>query len=157
MDPDVGLVISGVLAQSPAQFESLWAIREGIPEAVGKAGKPYKYDLSIPVSKFKEIIDKTREHLQSKGLLHENAVKDIVSFGHFGDGAEALYWRVLAADPFCSRQHTSQHRRRCVYPRDRGSSRAIRVPTRWYALWNMSQGRRLIDNTLSFVQRIRLC
>ena len=90
MDPDAGLVTSGVLAQSPAQFESLWAIREGIPEAIGKAGKVYKYDVSIPVSKFKEFADKTREHLQSKGLLHNNAVRDIVSYGHFGDGAETL-------------------------------------------------------------------
>ena len=93
MDPDAGLVTSGVLAQSPAQFESLWAIREGIPEAAGKAGKVYKYDVSIPVSKFKEIVDKTREHFQSKGLLHENAVRDIVSYGHFGDGAETLSLR----------------------------------------------------------------
>jgi len=88
MDPDAGLVTSGVLAQSPAQFDSLWAIREGIPEAVGKTGKAYKYDFSIPVSKFKEIVDEVREHLRSKGLLHENAVKEVVSFGHFGDGAE---------------------------------------------------------------------
>ena len=90
MDPDAGLVTSGVLAQSPAQFESLWAIREGIPEAIGKAGKAYKYDVSIPVSKFKEIVDKMREHFQSKGLLHENAIRDVVSFGHFGDGTETL-------------------------------------------------------------------
>ena len=86
MDPDAGLVTTGVLAQSPTQFESLWAIREGIPEAVGKTGKTYKYDISIPVSKFKEIVDKTKEHLRSQGLFHENAVKEVVSFGHFGDG-----------------------------------------------------------------------
>lgn len=86
MDPDAGLVTSGVLAQSPTQFASLWAIREGIPEAIGKEGKTYKYDVSIPVSKFKEIVDKTREHLQSKGLLHESAVKSVIGYGHFGDG-----------------------------------------------------------------------
>ena len=44
-----------------------------------------KYDVSILVSKFKEIIDKMKEHLRSKGLLHENAAKEVVSFGHFGD------------------------------------------------------------------------
>lgn len=96
MDPDAGLVTSGVLAQSPTQFESLWAIREGIPEAVGKEGKAYKYDVSIPVSKFKEFIDKTKEHIRSKGLLHENAVKDVVGYGHFGDGplVSSLYERL---------------------------------------------------------------
>ena len=61
-----------------------------MPEAIGKAGKAYKYDFSIPVSKFKEFTDKTKDHLRSKGLLHENAVKDVVSFGHFGDGKETL-------------------------------------------------------------------
>lgn len=91
MDPDTGLVTSGVLAQSPAQFDSLWAIREGIPEAVGKTGKAYKYDVSIPVSKFKEIVDKMKEHLRSKGMLHENAIKEVVSFGHFGDGAATFH------------------------------------------------------------------
>jgi (R)-2-hydroxyglutarate---pyruvate transhydrogenase len=87
MDPDAGLVTTGVLAQSPTQFESLWAIREGVPEAVGKSGKTYKYDVSIPASKFKEIVDKTKEHLRSKGLLHENAAKVVLGYGHFGDGA----------------------------------------------------------------------
>jgi FAD/FMN-containing dehydrogenase len=100
MDPDAGLVTSGVLAQSPTQFESLWAIREGIPEAVGKAGKVYKYDVSIPVLKFKEIVDKLKDHLQSKGLLHENAVKDVVGFGHFGDGEENHFRRIFAPDLF---------------------------------------------------------
>ena len=100
MDPDVGLATSGVLAQSPTQFESLWAIREGIPEAAGKAGKVYKYDLSIPVSKFKEITDKMRDHLQSKGLLHENAVKEVVGFGHFGDGAKLCPVGIVTSDLF---------------------------------------------------------
>ena len=90
MDPDTGLVTTGVLAQSPTQFDSLWAIREGIPEAIGKAGKAYKYDVSIPVPKFKEIVDKTKEHLRSRGLLHDGAVKGVVGYGHFGDGAEIL-------------------------------------------------------------------
>lgn len=117
MNPDVGLVSSGVLAQSPTQFESLWAIREGIPEAIGKTGKAYKYDVSIPASKFKEIIDKTREHLRSKGLLHENAVREVVGYGHFGDGAKAVFTESSCLTVFL-RQHTSQHSRRRVYPRD---------------------------------------
>lgn len=98
MDPDAGLVTSGVLAQSPAQFESLWAIREGIPEAVGKAGKVYKYDVSIPVSKFEEIVDRLKDHLRSKGLLREDAVKEVVGFGHFGDGTKRCLRRTLASD-----------------------------------------------------------
>lgn len=99
MDPDADLVASGVLAQSPAQFESLWAIREGIPEAVGKEGKAYKYDVSIPVSKFKEIVDKLKDHLQSKGMLREDAIREVVGYGHFGDGMEHSLRRILADLP----------------------------------------------------------
>lgn len=126
MDPDVGLATSGVLAQSPTQFESLWAIREGIPEAVGKEGKAYKYDISIPVSEFKAIVDKLKGHLQSKGMLHENAVKEVVGYGHFGDGTGHFLRRALTTDSSL-RQHTHQRGRRCIYPRDRGCSRTIRV------------------------------
>ncbi|EAU92870.2 D2HGD protein [Coprinopsis cinerea okayama7 len=83
---DEPLINTGVLAQNPAQFASLWALREGVPEAVSKEGKAYKYDISIPVAKFQEVVDNTREHLRSKGLLHENAVKHVVGYGHVGDG-----------------------------------------------------------------------
>jgi len=80
------LVNTGVLSQSPAQFSSLWALREGVPEAVSKEGKAYKYDISVPLSSFKDVVDGTREHLRSKGLLHDKAVKYVVGYGHVGDG-----------------------------------------------------------------------
>ena len=80
------MINTGVLSQSPAQFAQLWAIREGITEAVSKEGKAYKYDISIPVASFKEVVDRTREHLRSKGLLHPDAVKHVVGYGHVGDG-----------------------------------------------------------------------
>jgi (R)-2-hydroxyglutarate---pyruvate transhydrogenase len=86
MDPETQLVNSGVMAQSPAQFAQLWALREGITEAISKEGKPYKYDISVPVAKFKEVVDKIREHLASKGLLAEDKVKYVVGYGHVGDG-----------------------------------------------------------------------
>lgn len=75
-----------MLSQSPAQFSSLWALREGITEAVSKEGKPYKYDISVPLSSFKIVVDGTREHLRSKGLLGDNAVKHVLGYGHVGDG-----------------------------------------------------------------------
>lgn len=45
-----GIVSDGVLAQDATQVGSLWQLREGIPEAAGKLGKTYKYDVSLPVS-----------------------------------------------------------------------------------------------------------
>lgn len=86
LDSDTPLINTGVLSQNPAQFSSLWAIREGITEAVSKEGKVYKYDISIPLASFKEVVDTTREHLSSKGLLRDDAVKHVVGYGHVGDG-----------------------------------------------------------------------
>ena len=45
------LVTDGTLAQDETQLQSIWSFRESIPEAAGKLGKTYKYDLSMPVSK----------------------------------------------------------------------------------------------------------
>lgn len=83
---DTPLITTGVLSQNPAQFASLWALREGVPEAVSKEGKAYKYDISIPVASFQEVVDNTREHLRSLGLLHDKAVKQVLGYGHVGDG-----------------------------------------------------------------------
>lgn len=86
MTADEPLINTGVLSQNPAQFASLWALREGVTEAVSKEGKAYKYDISIPLSSFQEVVDGTREHLRSKGLLHDKAVKAVMGYGHVGDG-----------------------------------------------------------------------
>jgi len=80
------LINTGVLSQSPAQFSSLWALREGVTEAVAKEGKPYKYDISVPLSTFQDVVHGTREHLRSKGLLSDHAVKHVLGYGHVGDG-----------------------------------------------------------------------
>ena len=80
------LINTGVLSQSPSQFASIWALREGITEAISKEGKAYKYDISIPLGAFQEVVDKTRDQLQKKGLIREGAVRDVVGFGHVGDG-----------------------------------------------------------------------
>lgn len=90
MEAEQPLINTGVLATSPAQFSALWAIREGLTEAVSKEGKAYKYDISVPLHKFKEVVDKTKEHLRQKDLLHDNAVKHVVGYGHVGDGTYSL-------------------------------------------------------------------
>jgi FAD/FMN-containing dehydrogenase len=92
LEADQPLINTGVLSQSPAQFSSLWALREGVTEAVSKEGKTYKYDLSVPLSRFKEVVDATREHLRSKGLLGEKAVKHVIGYGHVGDGEKRFLY-----------------------------------------------------------------
>ncbi|KAI0079609.1 FAD-binding domain-containing protein [Panus rudis PR-1116 ss-1] len=95
MDANDPLINTGVLSQSPAQFAALWAIREGLTEAVSKEGKAYKYDISVPLGNFKEVVDTTREHLRSKGMLRDDAVKHVIGYGHVGDGN--LHLNVVAA------------------------------------------------------------
>lgn len=98
LEADKPLINTGVLAQSPAQFSSLWALREGVTEAVSKEGKAYKYDISVPLSTFKECVDITREHLRSKGLMREGAVRHVIGYGHVGDGRYILLFTYQRAD-----------------------------------------------------------
>ncbi|KAG6845998.1 hypothetical protein H0H87_011046 [Tephrocybe sp. NHM501043] len=85
MSAEEPLITNGAMSQSPAQFSSLWALREGVTEAVSKEGKPYKYDISVPLSSFQDVVDNTRKHLESKGLIGDHAVKHVVGYGHVGD------------------------------------------------------------------------
>ena len=39
------------MRDTTAQAAALWALRERITEALGKAGKVYKYDISLPTTK----------------------------------------------------------------------------------------------------------
>jgi len=92
-----GLITSGVQSQSQDDFNSLWSFRELIPEAAGKKGKTYKYDISLPVSKFKEVTDTMRKRLKELDLvvgaekndgdaIGEVKVIEVIGYGHFGDG-----------------------------------------------------------------------
>lgn len=111
---DKPLVTTGVLSQSPAQFSSLWALREGIPEAISKEGKAYKYDISVPLSAFKEVVDDLREHLRLKGLLHDKAVKHVVGYGHVGDGTSVIDDKRLATHNLTARESAPECCCRCV-------------------------------------------
>lgn len=92
MSADEPLIYTGTLSQSPAQFTSLWALREGLTECVQKEGKPYKYDVSVPLVDFQGVVDAVRERLISKGLYGDHAISKVMGYGHVGDG-----------EPFCHR------------------------------------------------------
>nr|VDD41032.1 unnamed protein product [Brassica oleracea] len=73
-----GLVSDGVIAQDINQASSFWRIREGITEALQKAGACYKYDLSLPVEEIYNIVNDLR------GRLGDLA--NVMGYGHLGDG-----------------------------------------------------------------------
>jgi D-lactate dehydrogenase (cytochrome) len=76
-----GLVQDAVVAESLDQQERLWHLRERVPEAQKKAGGSIKHDVSVPVSRVPEFIERASA-----------AVKDympgirVCAFGHVGDG-----------------------------------------------------------------------
>ncbi|KAG2350529.1 FAD-binding domain-containing protein [Suillus weaverae] len=91
---DEPLINTGVLSQSPTQFNSIWALREGLTECVQKEGKPYKYDVSVPLADFQKVVDAVRERMISKGLYGDHAISKVMGYGHVGDGN--LHLNVIA-------------------------------------------------------------
>ncbi|KIW29524.1 uncharacterized protein PV07_05337 [Cladophialophora immunda] len=82
------IVSDGVLAQDETQAKSLWAWREGITEAIGHFGGTYKYDLSIPIQELYQLVEDTRDRLDSKGLVGDDdsfPAIAVVGYGHMGD------------------------------------------------------------------------
>ncbi|KAJ9663844.1 D-lactate ferricytochrome c oxidoreductase [Neophaeococcomyces mojaviensis] len=80
------IVTDGVVAQDDTQIAELWSWREGITEAIGHNGGTYKYDLSIPIKDLYQLVEDTRERLNSKNLIGDNKTAlGVVGFGHMGD------------------------------------------------------------------------
>ncbi|KAK8869896.1 hypothetical protein IAR55_000464 [Kwoniella newhampshirensis] len=93
------LILDGVLAQDSTQSASLWRIRELCPESLSKAGKAYKYDLSVPVEKMYCLVEHMRQRMRDVGMLKDDGtgkVKSVAGFGHMGDGN--LHLNVVATE-----------------------------------------------------------
>ncbi|KAJ8650457.1 hypothetical protein MRB53_003480 [Persea americana] len=73
-----GLISDGVVAQDINQASSFWRIREGIAEALMKAGAVYKYDLSLPVEQLYNVVNEMRSRLGPSAK--------VLGYGHLGDG-----------------------------------------------------------------------
>lgn len=100
-----GAVTAGILSRSEADAQSLWALREGIPGAVKRAGGNVKHDVSVPRSRLVETIERTC------ALLTERFPQCTPSvFGHYGDGN--LHFNVGGVDsPAYAFEHEAEIRR----------------------------------------------
>jgi D-lactate dehydrogenase (cytochrome) len=76
-----GTLLDAVVASSESQRQLLWAIRESIPEAQKHAGVCIKHDVSVPVSKVPEFLERGTKLLTD--AYHE---AQVIAFGHMGDG-----------------------------------------------------------------------
>src|SRR5260370_42586055 len=59
-----GLVVDAVIAQTEAQSQSLWALRESHSEASKKEGPSIKFDISVAVSKIPAFITARLSQMQ---------------------------------------------------------------------------------------------
>lgn len=87
-----GVIGDAVLAQSGEQARRLWSLRESISEAQKIEGVSIKHDVSVPVSRIAEFVERADAALQ-------DVFPDvrIVAFGHVGDGN--LHYNQSNADP----------------------------------------------------------
>ena len=76
-----GVALDAVLAESEAQRRALWRLREDQAEAQRLAGASVKCDVSVPVSRTAELIERTT-------AACEQVMPGLISapFGHLGDG-----------------------------------------------------------------------
>ncbi|WP_316013444.1 FAD-binding oxidoreductase [Roseobacter sp. HKCCA0434] len=85
-----GTITDAVLAQSDAQADALWTIRETIPEANRLTGSISSHDISVPLSRLPEFVERGREVVAS--VLPDARIN---CFGHVGDGN--LHYNVFPA------------------------------------------------------------
>jgi len=78
---DGGDIVDAAVARSLAEAQSLWALREGIPEAHARRGGNVKHDISLPVSTIADFVEQT-----NAALKHRYDWIEPIVFGHLGDG-----------------------------------------------------------------------
>ncbi|MBF9052659.1 FAD-binding protein [Rhodobacterales bacterium LSUCC1028] len=77
---EADLVSDGVIAQSMAQRDDFWALRENIPEANRRIGAVSSHDISLPVGLVPQFIADIPARIAEIGDFRHNC------FGHMGDG-----------------------------------------------------------------------
>jgi FAD/FMN-containing dehydrogenase len=74
------VISNGVVAQSHAQRDALWRLRETIPEAERCETASVKHDISVPIAAIPEFL------AEVAGRLSSVAEHRLSVFGHIGDG-----------------------------------------------------------------------
>jgi FAD/FMN-containing dehydrogenase len=75
------LIADATIGTSGAQNAALWRLREGVPEAQTREGASIKHDVSVPLARLPEFLDRA-------GRACVAAMPGLrpCGFGHFGDG-----------------------------------------------------------------------
>jgi len=76
-----GTILDALFANSGAQTQALWKLRESIPEAQRRHGASLKHDVSVPVSAIPSLIE--AGSVLAQRLAPEG---EVIAYGHAGDG-----------------------------------------------------------------------
>lgn len=75
------LVQDAVIAESLAQHQQFWHVRESISDALRQSGKGMHFDIALPISAIPAFIEAT-----NAALMTRYPTLTIAPFGHIGDG-----------------------------------------------------------------------
>jgi FAD/FMN-containing dehydrogenase len=104
---EAGVIADAMLANSLAQGQSMWKLRESVPEAQRRHGASIKHDVSVPVSAIPKLIE------QGTALAEQIAPEGfVVSYGHAGDGNLHFNLSIKPqadAAAFAARTHSLEH------------------------------------------------
>jgi len=76
-----GLLADALIAESLAQSQAFWLLRENLSDVQKRHGRNMKHDISVPISRVVEFVSRTDALLQT----HFPGVRNF-TFGHLGDG-----------------------------------------------------------------------
>lgn len=70
----------GTLTNETTKLNTIWSLRERISEGVLRDGYVFKYDISLPLSSFYEVVEVLRKRICDPRIVR------ISGYGHLGDG-----------------------------------------------------------------------
>ncbi len=76
-----GLVLDAAIAESMAQRNAMWKLRESVPEAQRAEGASIKHDVSVPVASLPSFMEEA-----AAAVLAIIPMARMVAYGHVGDG-----------------------------------------------------------------------
>jgi FAD/FMN-containing dehydrogenase len=101
---EAGLIVDAVVAQSDAQRQALWAMRDDVAQTFRYAPN-FTFDVSLRISKMGDYVDEVNERL---GELYPDFHN--FTFGHMGDGN--LHFVISVGSRDAEDRHAVE---RCVY------------------------------------------
>jgi len=78
---EAGEIVDGLMAESEAQRQALWGLREGIVNSQPKEGASIKHDIAVPVASIPAFVAETEA-----ALARAFPTARLLCFGHVGDG-----------------------------------------------------------------------